>query len=459
MGFTVQERVTLVIFEGGNYITEIGKMVAKVRRAVVLDLIELAKEVREIDEIILVTNYEELVEPAKKLEAKVELNDNSVPFHFGNRLCEIINQYDMENVLYFGGGAAPLISREDLTRMAMALKEQKNTVITNNFDSADFVAFTPGSAINHIEKHDLDNTLAKLLHNQAGLRLGILEHSLSNSFDIDTLMDALVLGVQPRTGVRTRNAIRNLKFDLSPLEEAKKILSTPGANVLVYGRVNPNTIQYLYSNARCHLRIFSEERNMRALGRIERKEVRSLLGYLIDKTSAQETCAALAHVCQCAFIDTRVLFAHYNLDVSTPDRFYSDIGKFQEVEHPFVKQLTQSFAEASIPIICGGHTLVNGGVWALLDAANFEKLGQANEDKIHRIVVEMGAPICGLTLDTLINYLGLQVKIVAITDAYSTHIDPPVNREIEAGEVLYVLGSKKQIDIIKDYANSIGTLD
>lgn len=455
----MHEHVTMLIFEGGNYTTSIGKMVAKVRKAVVLDLIELASEVREIDEILLVTNYEDLVLPAQKLGAIVEKNDDSVPFHFGTRLKDVINKYQMQNVIYFGGGAAPLINHEDLLRIAMALKEQKNTVITNNYDSADFVAFTPGKAINHIELHNMDNTLAKLFHNQAGLRLEVLEKSLSNSFDIDTLMDCLVLGVQPRTGIRTRHAIKSLNFDMTPLENAKEIMATPGASVCIYGRINPNPMDYLSNNARCHLRIFSEERNMRALGRIERQEVRSLLGYFIEKTSIKECCEFLANICDCAFIDTRVLFAHFNLDVSAPDRFYSDIGDYEQVNDPFVKKLTKGFAEADIPIICGGHTLVNGGTWALLDAVNLESLGTDNENKIHRIVVEMDAPICGLTIDTAINYLGFKLKVVALTEAANTQIDPPLSQEIHPGAVLYVMGSKKQIETFKEYANPSGSLD
>ena len=455
----VSEKVTLVIFEGGEYSTETEKIVRKVRKAVVLDLIELANEVREIDEIILVTNYTDIVETAEKLGAHVDLDDSSVPFNFGERLCDVINRYQIDNVLYFGGAAAPLISKEELTRMALTLKEQKNTVIANSFDSADFVAFTPGAAINSIELPNIDNPLAQKLHKEAGLRMGMMENSLATTFDIDTLIDVMVLGVQPRTGARTRRVIRNLNFNLSRLEKAKKILVDPEAEVLVYGRVNPDTITYLNSNAKCRLRIFTEERAMRASGRLERNEVRSVLGFLLEKSSPQEFFNHLASLCQCAFLDTRVLFAHLQKNVSKSDRFNSDLGYYQNIEDPFIREFTFQATQASIPIICGGHALVNGGIWALLDAANLEKLGGINEDKIHRIVVELGAPICGLTIDTITNYLGMKIKVIAITDAYSTRIDPPLNQEIQAGQVLYILGTDKQINFFMEYVSPTRIID
>lgn len=456
----MQEKVHMLIFEGGYYTTEIENKLAQVRQAVVVDLIDLAKKVRDIDRIILVTNHRELADIAGKMGALVEMDAPDKKFFFGESLRNVINKYHMENVIYFGGGAAPLITSDDLMKLAVALREQKNVVLTNNFDSADYVAFTPGMAINQITPDHMDNTLPKRLHNQAGLRLGVLENNLTNAFDIDTVMDALVLGVQPRTGVRTRKAIRDLQFDLSPLQAAKKMLVTPGKNVLIYGRVNPNTMAYINSNAKCHLRILSEERNMRALGRIERKEVVSLLGYIMEKISPEACVEALEQICDCALIDTRVLFAHFAKDVSTSDRFYSDISMYNEIEDAFVRHFTKVLSEAKIPIVCGGHTLVNGGVWALLDAAMVEELEHSTDSKhICRLVIESGSPLLGLNIDTVMNFWGLHLKVVAWSDANNTLVDPPLDQLLSAGEVLYVIGDPDEVEFFKNYVVSENILD
>jgi len=402
---SVHEKVTLLVFEGGVFESEIEKYVGRVRKANVLDLIEMVSEVREINEVILITNQLDLAKTAASLGSIVDINDQDIPFHLGKRMQEVITKYNVENVLYFGGGAAPLIGKEDLTRMAMALKEKKNTVITNSLISADFVAFTSAVAVNNIELPNIDNSLAQLLHNQAGLRIEVLETTLSTSFDIDTMIDAMILGAQPRTGVRTRNVIRQLPFRLPTLQECKNILIDPKAEVLVYGRINPANMDYLLSNARCRFGIFCEENNMRALGRLERKEVKAILGFMLEQRSPREFFSYIEEICDCAFIDTRVLLAHMKIDASTSDRFNSDISNYEAVKDPFLQEFTLQAYQANIPVICGGHCLVNAGIWALLDAATRENLENMDEDKIHRIVVEMGSPICGSTIDTIVNYL------------------------------------------------------
>lgn len=449
------ERVSMVICEGGKHSSPIEKTVSAVRKSVVLDLIELAGEVREIDEIFLMTNHIDLAASAEKLGAVISMDEEDIDFHLGERLSELVGSHNLQNIIYFGGGAAPLINKEDLTRMALALKETKNVVISNNFVSSDFIAFTPATAINNIQLPAIDNTLAALLHQQAGLRMELIESGLSTSYDIDTLIDVMILGVQQRTGTRTRHTIRKLEFDFSKLEKAKEILLTPEKEVLIYGRINAYPISYISRNAKCRLRILMEERGMRALGRLERHEVTSLLGYLLENGSIEEFFNVISNLCDCAFLDTRVLFAHLKLSLSKWDRFNSDLGYFDKIENQFVRDFTMQAENAGIPIICGGNTLVNGGIWALLDAANMEKLDLTSDEKIHRIVVELGSPIVGSSLDTIINYMGIRVKVVATSDAFNTRIDPPLKQEIQAGQVLYILGSQRNVNVFMEYVSGL----
>ena len=75
----------------------------------------------------------------------------------------------------------------------------------------------------------------------------------------------------------------------------------------------------------------------------------------------------LAQMADAAFIDSRVIFAHFNLSVSRKDRFYSDMGNFQEIENEFVREFTRASVESSIPVVLGGHSLVSGGMLLLLE--------------------------------------------------------------------------------------------
>jgi len=37
----------------------------------------------------------------------------------------------------------------------------------------------------------------------------------------------------------------------------------------------------------------------------------------------------------------------------------------EQVFDPWVRQLTDAAANANIPVVLGGHSLISGGVWAL----------------------------------------------------------------------------------------------
>jgi hypothetical protein len=70
------------------------------------------------------------------------------------------------------------------------------------------------------------------------------------------------------------------------------------------------------------------------------------------------------------FWDNRVVLAHYGLWPSAEDRYASDLGWVDQIEEPFLQALTERARAASIPIILGGHSLVSGGMMALVEAVN-----------------------------------------------------------------------------------------
>jgi hypothetical protein len=72
---------------------------------------------------------------------------------------------------------------------------------------------------------------------------------------------------------------------------------------------------------------------------------------------------------QALFLDSRVLFAHQGLWPSAADRFHSDLRQPGQITDPFVRDLTHAAMEAPMPVIMGGHSLVSGGMYALVEAA------------------------------------------------------------------------------------------
>ncbi|HYP41602.1 MAG TPA: hypothetical protein VEX13_14685, partial [Chloroflexia bacterium] len=297
-------------------------------------------------------------------------------FHFGESLHAICQAYALERVVYVGGGAMPLGTAHNLGDMALAVSGQGQCVTANNLYSADMVAFWPASALDRISLPPTDNDLAWLLHFRGGLPFAPMPRTLASGFDIDTPTDLATLwwaSQAPPTnsaiGPALIETVAQLPTSMPQLalniERAYSVMATRRAEVLVAGRVGSWVWRRLETNLPCQTRIISEERGMRASGREERGEVRSLLGMYGDVVGINGLITALEQVCDAAFLDTRVLFAHRRLKPTPQDRFAADALLPELISDPYLRELTEAAASASIPIVLGGHSLVAGGLWAL----------------------------------------------------------------------------------------------
>jgi hypothetical protein len=363
--------VSAIILEGGASKTTIEEDMTAVRKAVVLDNIEKMRETPGIDQVILGTNYADLAAQAETLGAVVDFSLE--PFHFGRRVLRIVGERGLTSVLYMGGAAAPLIRREDLAWMAKHLREEEGIAILNNPQSPDMVGFTPASAITLIPPPQSDNELGYALTDLAGLRRVMVPNSPWVSFDLDTPTDLAILSLQRTAGRRTTRALSELSFrpDLERLAKAlgrvESMFSVIGSEIALIGRVGPPIWAFLNMNVKVRFRVFSEERGMKALGRQDRGEVVSLVGHFIDREGPEPFFAYLGTICQAALFDSRVLFAHWKKQVSDWDRFQSDLGRFDLIQDPEVREFARAAQAAAIPIILGGHALVSGGLWLLAE--------------------------------------------------------------------------------------------
>ena len=174
--------------------------------------------------------------------------------------------------------------------------------------------------------------------------------------------------MHPDLGPHTREAVQDLNWDFQRYASIKSLLNDPSGELIIYGRVGSNLFQYLDAHTRCRLRLYSEERGMKALGRDSRGEVKALMGQLIESMGFKDFFQFLAQIAQGAVLDTRVLFEHFHWKLSATDRFASDLGKLELISHGPLREFTKAALEAPIPILLGGHSLVTGGLWALIDA-------------------------------------------------------------------------------------------
>lgn len=344
-------------------------MVSLVRQAITLDLVERAAGVPALDPIIVATNSAELAGHLAGQPVIVDLDNPGEPFHFGRRLHELIGRYRLERCFYMGGGAGPLFSADDMAGVAERLGAADRLVITNNFYSSDLAAFTPSAALNGLPLPENDNELAWLLGEWAGLPVHELPRSGATQLDVDTPVDVLTLAAHPGAGAHTRRCVDGLALDSRAVDAALPLMLDRDAEILVAGRVSAATWAYLERETACRTRVISEERGMRASRRQAQGLARSVLGYYLDAVGLERFFESLATLGQAVLLDNRVILAHRGLWPSDADRFYSDLRRPDQVSDPFLRELTAAALAAPVPVIMGGHSLVSGGIYALVEAA------------------------------------------------------------------------------------------
>jgi hypothetical protein len=300
-------------------------------------------------------------------------------FHFGRRLAGVLRKYNVERAIYQGGGSVPLFSRDDYDSLERKLN--KKTAITNNLYSSDVVAFPVNDRVlAAIEPLERDNSLARSLKDVAGLDVIALERSVKTQFDIDTPTDVAFLklvGVGAGKPLLRRH-LEGLDIDIERYRAVLPLFLDVKKQIIVAGRVGTQAWSYLERETACRVRLFAEERGMEADGRALRGEARSLLGYYIDAVGIDHFFETLAELGDAAFIDTRVLMAHKQIEPSREDRFLSDLGRWQQINDPWLRDFTRVATEAAIPVLLGGHSLMAGGLMALNEYA-WQTLGDPRD--------------------------------------------------------------------------------
>jgi hypothetical protein len=354
----------LVVFLGGLGDSRVEEMVAGARVAASLDTIEAALKSGGFSGALLVTDGRF---PVPALPDGVTVDEDGGRFHFGRRLAEVVRRHRLERVVYMGGGSLPLLGASELAAVAEALANE-SVLVTNNHYSSDMVGF-PAEALARIEPPESDNRLARALSEEAGLSVHALERTVASQLDIDGPTDLAILALTGEGGPRLRGYLQTLEMNTERYRRVLPLFCDRSAEITVAGRVGSHAWQYLERETACRVRLFAEERGMEADGRAAAGEARSLLAFFLEAAGPQRFFEALAELGGAAIIDTRVLLAHFRIDAARSDRFLSDLGRWREVSEPFLRDFARAAAEAAIPVLLGGHSLVSGGLMALNEFA------------------------------------------------------------------------------------------
>lgn len=365
------DNVDVVIFLGSGGPTPPEQLVARGREAVAHDLVELVVACPLAGRVVVATSSPSFADRlASDSRVVVDRDDPERPFHFGQRLVELVELYGMRRPLYFGGAAAPLLSAARFHELCARLLSVERTVIANNARSADFFGFTPPAALRRVDlPGQLDNSVPLLLSHQGGLQVEALAPSIENTFDIDTPTDLAVLKAHAGARAHGRAYLDQTQLHTERLEAVMPLLVDLNAQLTLIGRVNTGIWGQSTSDIPGARRLYVEERGMQAAGRDVRGEVRSLVGHLLEAVGPERLFAQLASYSDAVFFDTRVVFHHLHLTLSAADRFASDLGDLEAITNPIARAFTAAALACEKPVVFGGRGIVSGTLWALTQAA------------------------------------------------------------------------------------------
>jgi hypothetical protein len=366
----MSEPVTAIVFYGDHAGSAPERLMQGAWAACARDTIDLALACALVDRVIVSTNSESFAEALPGMpRVTVERDQDGESFHFGRVLQSLIEKHHVRRPLYFGAASAPLLSAQTLESVCRRVSEAESLVIANGF-SADFFAFTPVSALGRIRLPDSqDNAIPRLLSRQAGLELEILPRSVESSFDVDTPTDVFVLGAQSRIKQHARRYVESLPNDRSHIERAMPLLVARDTRKTLIGRVNTELWGSPELGIRGPRRLFVEERLLKAYGRELRGEVRTLLGDLYQAIGARAFFAKLEEYSDVLLFDSRPLLYHLVPEICPADRFNSDLGDVDAIQNPIAREFTTAVLACEIPVLLGGHSIVSGALWALVQEA------------------------------------------------------------------------------------------
>lgn len=346
------------------------RWVAEGVRAAAMDLIECLQGTRINIQLHALTPDEEDLSLLGSLKIKPRISSRK-DFHFGEALLGFAREQGDKCIAYFGAGSAPLLDGNlFIQALEKVIQTNVRKAVVNNFHSTDWAIFRYNRALESLPgRLPTDNQIGWVFANEAGYQVEALPPNAATRCDIDTPTDLLMISKHPQIGEHLQSFYREKAIDGSDkIEAACRILNTPASTLSLIGRASSHLWQELERQTQIWVRVFAEERGMLASGRLARGEVQSLIAEVVRQWGAQAFVEYLSQISDAVLWDTRVWMGHEGIWPTDADRFASDLGWVDAIETPALKELTRAIIAARIPIVSGGHGVVAGGAYALLES-------------------------------------------------------------------------------------------
>jgi len=370
--------VTAIIMLGGEGPGAVERWVAAGRLAAARDAAALVSAIPGVARVVLATSETE-AEPFSDWGVTVDPDAPGTPFHFGERLARLLEQHPAQAYLYLGAGSVPLLPADVLAGVVDEVRRASGPLaITNNLHSSDWLAFNcPGAIQARPQRLANDNALGWVLRTEALVEVRSLAPSAGTRLDIDTPADLLLLRLHPAVRPALRQFLERQPHDSSRWLAAGQQLFAAGGQVTLIGRVSSAIWAHVEANTQAWVRVLSEERGMTASGRLAAGQVKSLVGAHLNRLGPAAFFEELSQMAEAVFFDTRVVLAHARRWPSAADRYAADLGLADEIRDPWLRDLTAAAMAAKMPVVMGGHGVVTGDLYGLVEIARAGGLASA----------------------------------------------------------------------------------
>ena len=336
------------------------QLVAKARRATACDLVT---SLAEFDlETVILTPESEAVTFAPSVQLHRTAEDG--PFHFGESLKQLIRERRPNGLLVFGSGSGGLLSARHLGSLCRFVQRPSPSAVFNSFYSCDFAAIAKAEGLLDLELPQTDNALGFALAD-AGWLCHTMTRAADTQFDIDTPADAHILAKSGRGGGHTRTFLDRMAVPHPTLGAVLERLADRSAVVSLIGRLSPKTWSDVESQFACRTSALVEGRGMRSHGLRGSPVLRQAL----RDEGPRAFFRRLAESADAAIVDSRPLL----IDAASPmppasDRFACDLLEVSDIADPHWAEFAAEAADAAIPILLGGHSIVSGGLYLMAEA-------------------------------------------------------------------------------------------
>ncbi|MFQ5408789.1 MAG: hypothetical protein ACE5FI_10280, partial [Anaerolineales bacterium] len=163
---------------------------------------------QRIARVVIAAPQSELDALSPPVDGKLTLDPDALgdSFHFGRRLGAIAARYNLDRLIYLGGGSAPLLPTDELDAVIDEIETAPaRHAVTNNLYSSDWIAMTEARTLQGFaERLPQDNMLGWVLQEEIGYTVRALPPEAATRVDIDTPADLLALYWHPACPVNLR---------------------------------------------------------------------------------------------------------------------------------------------------------------------------------------------------------------------------------------------------------------